>query len=66
MTNNELNKYIRHYIEKDHTNRAMMHRSMGMWEKLLHSGRIDPLPVKRGSRESLVHCGFSVWSDRFA
>lgn len=24
MTNNELNKYIRHYIEKDHTNRAMM------------------------------------------
>lgn len=24
MTNNELNKYIRHNIEKDHTNRAMM------------------------------------------
>lgn len=24
MTNNELNKYIRHYIEKDRTNRAMM------------------------------------------
>lgn len=24
MTNNELNKYIQHYIEKDHTNRAMM------------------------------------------
>ena len=24
MTNNELNQYIQHYIEKDHTNRAMM------------------------------------------
>lgn len=24
MTNHELTKYIRHYIEKDHTNRAMM------------------------------------------
>lgn len=24
MTNHELNKYIRHYIEKDHTGRAMM------------------------------------------